>query len=490
MQDIEIIHKMKEVTVLVVGDIMLDRFIYGAAERISPEGPIPVLKISREAEMLGGAGNVLANLSGLKAGCKMISVIGDDDNGRKIRGIIRDLGYDDHGLVVDDRRPTTVKSRFIAQNQQLLRTDSEDTQEISKNIVQSLEEKIDDVIGNVQALVISDYNKGVLAPEFIQSIFHKAKAHNVPVLVDPKRDDFAIYKGADFITPNKKELSEATSKMAVRSDEDVEAAAKALMTKAGIDTVIATRSEDGISVLQKGQDAFHIKTKVREVYDVSGAGDTVIAVLAASLGAGADVRAAAKLANKAGGIVVGKTGTASIQADELEHDNNHPAQAPALGWEAAKKQIAQWQEQGLKVGFTNGCFDIIHYGHVNYLNEAKARCDKLVLGLNSDASVKILKGPERPINDEKARASVMGALGSIDLVVLFGAEKEGEDNTPCGVIDTLRPDIIFKGGDYTVDQLPEAKIAMAYGGEIDIMPLYDGYSTTSIIEKSKTGQAA
>ena len=254
--------------------------------------------------------------------------------------------------------------------------------------------------------------------------------------------------------------------------------------------MIATRSEDGISVIRSEKDPLHIKTRAREVYDVSGAGDTVIAVLAAALAAGADIKDAAALANKAGGIVVGKLGTAAILAHELEGGAVHHNQAQSMGWDDAKTQIEEWKQQGLKVGFTNGCFDILHYGHVNYLNEAAARCDKLVLALNHDKSVKILKGPERPINDESARASVMGALGAIDLVVLFGAEEQGQDNTPCALVGHIQPDVFFKGGDYTIDQLPEAKIVQSYGGEVDIMPLYEGYSTTAIIEKSKSGKAA
>ncbi len=490
MQHTDIINKIKNTSVLVVGDIMLDRFIYGAAERISPEGPVPVLKVGKETEMLGGAGNVLSNLAGLEAGCTIAAVIGADENGNHVREIIRAMGYDDGALVDDAARPTTVKSRFIAQNQQLLRTDSEDTSEISKDVQNALMKAIEKALPQAGALVLSDYNKGVLTPGFIKDIITKAKAAGVPVLVDPKRDDFSIYAGADFVTPNRKELSQAVRGMPVGSDDEVEAAATALIKQSGIEAVIATRSEDGMSVIQNGQGAVHIKTRAREVFDVSGAGDTVIAVLAAALAAGADIKDAAALANKAGGIVVGKLGTAAIRADELARDTDHGNQAQVMSWNDAQAKVEEWKAQGQRIGFTNGCFDILHYGHVNYLNEAAGKCDKLVVGLNSDASVKILKGPQRPINDENARAAVIGALGAIDLVVLFGADKAGQDNTPCDLIGHLRPDVFFKGGDYTIDQLPEAKIVQAYGGSVDIMPMYEGHSTTAIIEKSKSADAA
>lgn len=490
MQNTEIINKIKKAGVVVVGDIMLDRFIYGSAERISPEGPVPVLKVGKETEMLGGAGNVLSNLAGLGAGCTIVAVTGRDENGQRVRAIIQNTGYDDSALVEDAGRPTTVKTRFIAQNQQLLRTDSEDTAEISKDIQNVLMKAIEKALPKAGALVLSDYNKGVLTPVFIQDIIKKAKAAGVPVLVDPKRDDFSIYAGADYVTPNRKELSQAVRGMPVKLDEEVEAAALALIEQSGIGAVIATRSEDGMSVVRNGQAAIHIKTRAREVYDVSGAGDTVIAVLAAALGAGADIKEAAALANKAGGIVVGKLGTAAISADELAHDDDHKNSAQVMGWNEARAQIDEWKAQGFRVGFTNGCFDILHYGHVNYLSEAAGKCDRLVIGLNSDASVKILKGPERPVNDETARASVIGALASTDMVVLFGATEARQDNTPCDLIAHLRPDVFFKGGDYTIDQLPEAKIVQAYGGSVEIMPMYEGYSTTAIIEKSKSADAA
>ncbi|MEM6780339.1 MAG: D-glycero-beta-D-manno-heptose-7-phosphate kinase [Pseudomonadota bacterium] len=490
MQYIDIIEEIKNTRVLVVGDVMLDQFVYGDAERISPESPVPVLRIKDKKEMLGGAGNVASNLAGLQADCKFISVVGDDENGSKIRNIIQSLGFDDSGLVTDASRPTTVKTRYIAQGQQLLRTDSEKTDSISDDVAKKLQDKVATMIKDVQAVIISDYNKGVLCRELIAAVIAQAGQHDIPVLVDPKRDDFSIYAGADIVTPNKKELSDSVEGMSVDNDEHVTEAARALIEKSDIKIIIATRSNEGMSIVQADQEPIHMKANVREVYDVSGAGDTVIAVLAAAMGAGAQLKVAATMANMAGGIVVGKTGTSPIMIDDFAAQMWPKNQAPVLDWEDAREQIESWQAQGLSVGFTNGCFDIVHYGHVNYLNEAKQKCDRLILGLNSDQSVKILKGANRPINDEKARATVMGAMGSIDMVVLFGAENDDQDNTPCAVVDALRPDKFFKGGDYTIDQLPEAKVVQGYGGEVDIMPVYEGYSTTSIINKSKQDKAA
>lgn len=489
-QTVEILEKIKKSSILVVGDIMLDRFIYGASERISPEAPVPVLRIERENFMLGGAGNVLSNLSGLDVPCKMVAIIGADNEGKKVRAVTAGLQKDADCLIEDAGRMTTVKTRYIAGGQQLLRTDHENTAAISDDMCKKITDKIEELLPSVSAIALSDYNKGVLTAELIKTVMEKAKAAGIPVIVDPKRIDYTIYNGADIVTPNKKELAQAAGTGALKTDDEIENAARSVLNTYDIGAVICTRSEDGISVIPKDGSAVHIPTKVREVYDVSGAGDTVVAVIAACIAAGEPLDSAARLANMAGSIVVGKAGTTSIKTSDFAGVGSSPFHAPLMSWDDAKAQIKEWQEQGLKVGFTNGCFDIIHYGHVNYLSEARQRCDKLIMALNTDRSVKILKGESRPINDEGSRASVIGALGSIDMVVLFGAEKAGDDNTPCPVLDALRPDVIFKGGDYTEDQLPEAKTVRAYGGEVEIMPIYEGHSTTGIIEKSKSGKAA
>lgn len=480
--------------IMVVGDLMLDRFVYGDVERISPESPVPVVKVSEEKSMLGGAGNVSANLAALGLKPVIVALIGDDREGREVIDIARTHHAEIH-ILKDESRPTIIKTRFLARHQHMLRTDVEKTHPAAPAIEKLLIAAIEKSMKGVRAVVLSDYGKGVLTPAVIAATMAAARKQGVSVLVDPKGRDYGIYRGADYVTPNRKELAEATGTAALKSDEEIVKAATALLTKAGIGCVVATRSEDGMSVIRDGVQPVHLRAQVREVFDVSGAGDTVIAVLAAMLASGVGIEEAARMANFAAGIAVSKVGTTPVALDELRGllsaNSLSGRQARLASTKDARAQIAAWQAQGLKVGFTNGCFDIIHKGHVNYLEQARSRCDRLVLALNSDASVKILKGPSRPINDEQARAAVIGSLSSVDLVVLFGAEKAGQDNTPCALIDSLRPDIFFKGGDYTIDQLPEAKIVQSYGGEVAIMGLEDGFSTTNIIAKSvdKTAKA-
>ncbi len=502
-QHIELVGKFKSTTVLVVGDVMLDRFTYGKVERISPESPVPVLSIERENMMLGGAGNTLSNLIHLGCEGRIVSVIGDDENGALLKNVAKNNGIDPTGIITCNDRPTIVKTRFLAGHQQLLRTDYERISPVSERYLQDLLEKTRESMKAVGAVILSDYGKGLLTPAFIKEIISLSNAKSIPVLVDPKGNDFSIYAGADVVTPNKKELSKATGGLPMDTDEQVVKAASKLIKKCNIKTVVATRSKEGMSVIRKAEEDLEI-THIRsaeniEVFDVSGAGDTVIATIAAALGSGADIVEAASLANIAGSIVVSKVGTAPIRADELRTflANNDPAdesslyaektayQAPVMTWEEASEEVKRWKARGLKVGFTNGCFDILHYGHITYLNDARKLCDRLVIGLNNDISVRLLKGKDRPVHDENARARVISALGSVDMVILFGAHEEGQDNTPCELLSKLQPDIFFKGGDYSIDRLPEAPVIMQNGGEVKIMPVYKGHSTTGSIKKMK-----
>jgi len=490
----DLVKAMEGQPILVIGDIMLDRFCYGAVERISPESPVPVLQVKKEHCMLGGAGNALANLVGLKTTPHVIAVIGDDAEGDKIKTMAEEQGIDAGGLLRISARPSTVKTRFLSGHQQLLRTDYEDNTVIGQNDINTVLASAQDKIPHMKAVILSDYGKGLLSEDLIKGIIETARQHGVPVVVDPKGKDFSIYRGASAVTPNKKELSEATQGAAVASNADIEAAAGRIIEQCGIEAVVATRSADGISVIGKDSPPFHMPTRDIEVYDVSGAGDTVIATIASALAAGSSLTQAAALANVAGSIVVTKVGTAPIRAEELldmlaESDEYGGSISPVMDWNGAGEQIRRWQARGLKVGFTNGCFDILHAGHVAYLAEAKANCDRLIVGLNHDASVRILKGPERPIHDQDARAQVMAGLQAVDLVVFFGAEQAGEDNTPCAIVDALRPDIFFKGGDYTIEDLPEAKVVQAYGGEVSIMCEKEGFSTTNAIKKIRSSAA-
>ena len=335
------------------------------------------------------------------------------------------------------------------------------------------------------ALILSDYGKGSLSDKILRDVIAAAQKAGVTILVDPKGNDYTRYHGADVVTPNRKELGEGTNELPTETDTDMKFATRKLLELSGIRSIVATRSADGMTVLTgKADEPVHLKTEAREVYDVSGAGDTVIAMLAVALAAGENLVEAAKYANKAAGIVVGKAGTAVVTMEELLDEGQKSAWTECPD---AKVQISAWQEQGLKVGFTNGCFDILHAGHVTYLQEARAQCDRLVVALNHDNSVRILKGPTRPVNDEESRAKVLSALACVDMVTLFGAEKPGEDNTPVKVIDYFRPDIFFKGGDYSEDQLPEARIVRSYGGDVRLMGLTEGKSTTNIIQKIAQG---
>ncbi len=479
--------KIKDVPVLIAGDLMLDTFVYGNVDRISPEGPIPVLSVEKETRMLGGAGNVLSNLSALGAKPVLLSVIGDDAQGLLVRDMAEAMGADCAGLVSDPSRPTILKTRYVAQGQQLLRTDFEKTHAIDPSLEEKILQTAQEKIKSVKAVVLSDYGKGFFKGTLLAQLIALANRAGIPVLVDPKGDDFSIYRGADIVTPNRKELALATKTQNLKSDEEIVGAAQRVIAHCGIKHVVATRSEDGMSVIGEGGDVLHLRTTAREVYDVSGAGDTVMATIAACLAAGMELQSAARLANLAGGIAVSKSGTAPVGMQELKSalsDNRQNISSLAT-WNDAANKIKSWQEQGLVVGMTGGCFDILHYGHVTYLNDARAKCDRLVVALNHDASIRLLKGPSRPVNDEVARSEVMGALVSVDMVVLFGAETAGADNTPCALLDAVRPDIFFKGGDYTVESLPETKTVQGYGGQVQIMPVYQGYSTTGIIEKAR-----
>ena len=483
--------------VMVVGDIMYDRFVYGDVKRISPESPVPVLSIQREESMLGGAGNVVGNLAGLKAIPHVVSVIGDDIEGEIVRKNVEKIGGKTDGLIVSNDRPTIIKTRFVASNQQLLRSDSEKTHPITPEQEDLAIEKVKSQIGNMGAVILSDYGKGMLTPCLITAVIELANQNDVPVLVDPKGDDYSRYKDASVVTPNRNELSIATNGMATDSDADIEAATHHLLSTSGIKAVVATRSQDGMTVHEAGKDYLHMPTKAVEVFDVSGAGDTVIATIAAGLAAGISLQDAATLANIAGGIVVAKVGTAIIHSDDLLSridemgdikylDLTRLYQAPCVDWDQAAEQVERWKARGFKVGFTNGCFDILHSGHTQYLNEARSNCDRLIVAINCDESIKRLKGDTRPINAEDCRATVIGSLGAVDMVVLF-AQNADEDDKPLKLLEHLKPDLLVKGGDYkSLDEVVGSDLLKSYGGEVLIASLVPQKSTTDIIEKAKT----
>lgn len=468
--------------VLVIGDVMLDRYVWGRVDRISPEAPIPVLRIERTAAMLGGAGNVVRNIAALHAQTFFVGLVGDDSAGRDISDLLKILPGAAPHLISDATRNTTIKTRFVAGVQQLLRADDE-----TGTIPNSL--KLDELAKKITALpletknaaiVLSDYGKGVLGDVVLRAAADKAQKLKLPLIVDPKGKDFGRYRGATVVTPNRKEVAEATG-MPIDTDAAIIAAAEHLIRTCDLGAVLVTRSEQGMTLVVRDQAPLHLSAEAREVFDVSGAGDTVAANLATGLAAGMTLADAAALANVAAGIVVGKIGTASVTAEELQQKLTelHVATAGTKVADAATAaaKAAAWQSAGLKVGFTNGCFDLLHPGHVQLLTEAAATCDRLIVGMNDDASVRRLKGADRPIQLFPARAAVLAALEMVDLVVGFG------EDTPLSLITGLRPDVLIKGADYSKAQVVGAAEVEGWGGKVVLAQLLPGHSTTATVKK-------
>lgn len=474
------IDHFKNTTVLCVGDLMLDLFVYGEVSRISPEAPIPILKATREFYTLGGAGNVVNNLLSLGAKPLIVSIIGTDPNGTKLCELLREKGIKTSHLIQDPAVQTIEKRRFSTKNQQLLRVDYERTGFFAPALYASLIEKAKKLLPEVDALILSDYGKGVLHQDLVLiPLIKEAKKHNIPIITDPKGNDYSIYKGSTLITPNRKELHEA-SNLPTITDKEVVLASTKILDECGIDNVLATRSEDGMTLVQSNGEAHHYKTQAREVYDVSGAGDTVVAVMAAALGTQVPLQDACYLSNIAGSIVVGKIGTATVSDTELKQycmDKTLDEEDKLMPLGMVLEKVKIWHQKGLKVGFTNGCFDLLHQGHIKILRESKEACDKLIVAINSDASVHRLKGPNRPINDEKTRATIMACLKFIDAVLIF------EEDTPLEVIKELCPDVLIKGADYAVDQVVGGDFVQKKGGKVVLVDLEPGRSSTAIIGK-------
>lgn len=477
---ISLVESLSEARVLCIGDVILDHFHYGSVDRISPEAPIPVLKLEREVSMLGGAGNVVRNLVGMGAGVRFATVVGKDSDGREVERLIVEEGITDLAIVDDSGRRTSAKSRYLAGGQQMLRTDRETVFPLTPDIQENLIAMATKAMTECDAVVLSDYAKGVLAEETIRQLISAAKKAAKVVIVDPKGSDYARYRGADVITPNRRELAEATG-MECATDEDVTLAAQSLLDGHDFGAVLATRSKDGMTLLARDGHLSHLKAETRDVFDVSGAGDTVVATLAAALGAGSNLEDAATLANIAAGIVVGKVGTAVAFAADvisaLHHQDRDTAEAKVLALKPALDQIDKWRRGGLTVGFTNGCFDLLHPGHISLINQASEASGKLVVGLNSDTSVKMLKGDDRPVQSEAARAAVLASLAAVDLVVIFSQQ------TPLELIKELRPDVLVKGADYSIDKVVGADVVKSYGGRIVLAELEPGHSTTRTIAK-------
>ena len=475
-----LVERFARARVLVVGDVMLDRFVTGEVERISPEAPVPILRIERCEAMLGGAGNVARNLASLGALTHFLAVTGADEPGREVTELAAELPGVTSALLADPGRATAIKTRYVAGRQQVLRADLECGPALAGKIENALMRKIETAAKRASVVVLSDYGKGALTGRIIACAMAAAKRAGIPVLVDPKGEDYRRYRGARLVTPNRKELAEA-SRLATAGDAEIVAGARRIARSCGIAGVLATRGADGMTLVDGGRKAVHLPAEAREVFDVSGAGDTVIAVVAAAIAGGAELIDAARLANVAAGIVVAKAGTAVAGADEISgalHRQDLLEGAGKLaGIEDLQRRVGGWRRAKLKIGFTNGCFDLLHPGHVSLLAQARGACDKLIVGLNSDASVARLKGKGRPVQSEAARATVLASLASVDAVTIFA------DDTPMGLIEALRPDVLVKGADYTLAKVVGAKLVQSYGGKIVLAKLAPGHSTSATIRK-------
>jgi D-beta-D-heptose 7-phosphate kinase / D-beta-D-heptose 1-phosphate adenosyltransferase len=473
-------------TILCIGDLMLDDFIYGDVSRISPEAPAPVIQVTREDLIVGGAGNVARNIASLGAKCLFVGIIGDDVTGAILREELGRSGrtIKSH-LHVDRSRPTTRKLRFVSEHHSthLLRADWELAHPLDARIEGALIKQALSLLPKAGAVVLSDYAKGTLTPKLIRAVIERANKLGKPVIVDPKGSDYSIYRGATVITPNRKELAEATHRSAGTGNE-IAMAAKVLAGAVGTKAVLVTLSEEGMLLYTRAGGAVHVPAYPVRVRDVSGAGDTVAAVLAIMLALKADTESAMRAANAAAAVVVGKSGTATVSAAELR-ERILPAATLAAAekivfdWRKLDARLEQWRAQDLRVGFTNGVFDLLHPGHIKVLAQARAACDRLVVGLNSDASVKRLKGQDRPIQSERARAEVLAGLEAVDLVAIFGQD------TPLKLIEQVRPSVLVKGGDYKPEQVVGREVVKAQGGEVIVVDLVPGFSTTRIVEKSR-----
>ena len=481
-------HAMTRQTVLCVGDLMHDEFVYGEVSRISPEAPAPVIAVQRSEIDVGGAGNVARNIASLGARCIFVGLIGEDDAGAKLQAELAQESLIESVLVCDPSRPTTRKVRFVSEHfsTHMLRADWESTAPASVAVEQKLIDAILPLLPRVDIVLLSDYAKGVLTARVIRNVIDAARKLGKRVIVDPKSANLAIYRGATLLKPNRKEFAEAT-RSRLDSEKSIADGAHEIMQLADCDAVLVTQSEHGMTLVPRTGEAIHVPGLPVRVRDVSGAGDTVAAVLAVTLAAGADWEAALRMANAAAAVAVSKQGAAVVTAAELRrkilpHAFLAAEEKIVATPDELDAQVQEWRKQGLRVGFTNGCFDILHPGHVKLLTAARGACDRLIVGLNSDASVKRLKGEDRPVQNERARAEVLAALEAVDLVALF------EEDTPLNLITQIKPSVLVKGADYTREQVVGHEIVEAHGGEVRLVDILQGFSTTSLVARARGGR--
>lgn len=465
-----------EARVLVVGDVMLDRYWHGKATRMSPEAPVPVVRIASEEERPGGAGNVALNVAALGSAATLLGVVGMDESAARLYTSLTSAGVTCDFLSVADK-PTITKLRVISQHQQLLRMDFE--QAFQADDVAPLPEMVESALQQAAVLVLSDYGKGTLVA--VSRLIAAARARGIPIIVDPKGTDFHRYAGASVITPNLSEFEAVVG--TCHSESELVEKGAALMARLNLRALLVTRGEHGMTLLQPDVPELHLPARAREVFDVTGAGDTVVSVLAAALAAGVSLSDATALANVAAGLVVAKLGTAAISAPELRRAllRDEGSGRGVMTAEQLAVAVQDARAHGERIVFTNGCFDIIHAGHVGYLAEARAQGDRLIVAVNDDDSVRRLKGPGRPINPVDRRMAVLAGLEAVDWVVSFA------EDTPEDLLTALRPDVLVKGGDYRVDQVVGAPIVESYGGEVKVLAFLDNVSTTAIVERLRRG---
>ncbi|HEV8268013.1 MAG TPA: D-glycero-beta-D-manno-heptose 1-phosphate adenylyltransferase [Thermoanaerobaculia bacterium] len=467
-----------EVTVAVVGDLMLDETWTGEVTRVAPEAPVPLLSLQAMSRRAGGAGNVVENISALGARVLAFGAVGPEEEGAWLARRLTSLPGGSGTIVTDPFRTTPVKRRMVADGRQLVRVDQEIAAGLSPEAEEKLLSAALEAITHADVLLVSDYAKGTLTPRILSALLEAARKKGIPSLVDPKGRDYGKYKGATALTPNRKELETVTGETA----RDLAAVAKLgerLREELALDAMLVKLSEEGMLLVERGAEPRRIAARAREVFDVTGAGDTVLAALGVSLGAGLDLFAAAEVANRAAGCAVARVGTASVKWADLLDGLSAAPDEKLLDRRHLAAVVATLRKAHKRVVFTNGCFDLLHPGHIRLLSEAKKLGDILVVGLNSDASVKRLKGDARPILSEHDRAQVLGGLDAVDFVVLF------EEDTPLSLIEAIRPGILVKGGDYTESTVVGASLVREWGGEVALIPLVAGSSTTSMVEKMK-----
>lgn len=488
---IELVQNLGQPRVLVIGDVMLDRYVWGDAARISQEAPVILLRAEKREERLGGASSVATMLRALGARVNLVGVVGEDTDALRVGQILTDLGIEHEGVIADSSRPTTVKERYIGKAQhkhpqQMLRVDYELTSSISAGIEQQLLQVIAKALKKTDIVLVSDYDKGVCTSQLLSTTFQMAKAQGCRVLVDPIRgSDYRKYHGCSAMTPNRLEAGLATE-LELNSTEKVFSAGAKLLEELAMEAAVITLDKDGMAMVHRDGRKKILPTRPRQVYDITGAGDMVLGVLGMALAAGAEYEKAIALANIAGGLEVEKIGVATVSRDEILRDllrgqraTSEPATEKWLSLSELTQELEIRRKHGQKIAFTNGCFDLVHVGHVEYLQMARAQADVLVVGLNSDQSVRNLKGPERPINPMDARVQVLAGMQAVDYVTIF------EDATPIELIKAIRPDVLVKGADYQKSEVVGGDFVESYGGRVYLAPLRNGYSTTNLLEKMR-----